>query len=344
MKNVFYFKNVNSCGGVESWIYYLSKLYNNFIFYYKEADPVQIERLCKNIEVRKYNGEDIECDNFFCNYNPDIIGNVKAKNYINMIHSDYKQLLISPNTDAIFNKNIAVSKLACNSFKEITGKQCEVIYNPVVIDKPKVSKYNDGKLHLISATRLTKEKGLARMQKLAQILEKNNIDYEWIVYTNRKRLPIGNNVIYEDTKLDISEEVAKADYLVQLSDCEAFCYSVVESLIVGTPVICTDLPVFKELEIKHGKNAIVCNMEMSNVDIELIKNGIPNFQYEPPKSEWNKYLDNNGSYNPKDKVKVRTIKRYYDIELEKSLMRGEELEMSKERVSILECKGMVERI
>ena len=34
------------------------------------------------------------------------------------------------------------------------------IYNPIEIEKPKVEKYNDGKLHLISATRLTKEKGL----------------------------------------------------------------------------------------------------------------------------------------------------------------------------------------
>ena len=344
MKNVFYFKVISSVGGVESWFWYLSKLYKNMIVYYKEANEEQIKRLSQNIEVHKYkDGEIIECDNFFCCYNPDIIDNVKAKNYFHIIHCDYKQVEFSPIVNPKFNKYIAVSKLAGESFKEITGIDYELIYNPVAIDIPKVEKQKDSKLHLISATRLTKEKGLDRMQQLAKLLERNGIEYEWVVYTNRKRQPIGNNVIYRDQNLDIINEIAKADYLVQLSDCEAFCYSVVEALMVGTPVIATDLPVLKELGVMNGVNSIICDFAMNNVDINLIKQKSLKFNYDQPKSNWDKYLDNNSTYNPNGLTNVRTLKRYYDLELGQ-LDRNHEYKMKKARASYLECKGLVEQI
>lgn len=58
MKVIMYFKLVNSIGGCESFIYYLSKKYE-FEFWYKEADPIQIQRLSHNIKVKKYNGEQL---------------------------------------------------------------------------------------------------------------------------------------------------------------------------------------------------------------------------------------------------------------------------------------------
>lgn len=336
MKNVFYFSEINSVGGVESWLWYLSKKYD-FQVYYRKANPEQIKRLAQNVECHKYK-EPIKCDKFFCNYNYNIEVDSPIKKHI--IHCDYKNVWFKPLQFEGF-EYIGVSKLACDSFKELTNKEAELIYNPVYIDKPKVLKYNDGKLHLISCTRLTREKGLHRMQKLARILEQNNIDYEWVVYTNRVREAIGNYVVYKEPKLDIIEEIAKADYLVQLSDCEAFCYSVVEALCSGTKVICTDLPVFKEIGIKHGENAIVCNMDMTNVDLDLLKNKT-SFKYEPPKDEWNKYLDTKKEYNPKELVEVKVLKRYTDIELNKSFNRGEIATMTKERASYLESKELVE--
>ena len=82
MTNVFYFKTISSVGGCESWFWYLSKLYKNIVIYYKEGNAEQIKRLANNVEVHKYKeGEIINCDNFFCCYNPDIIDNVNAKMY-----------------------------------------------------------------------------------------------------------------------------------------------------------------------------------------------------------------------------------------------------------------------
>lgn len=337
MENVIYFKKINSIGGVESWLYYLAKKYD-FKFYYKEANAEQIKRLSQYVEVHKYK-EPIKCDKFFCNYGFDI--EVEAKEKYEMIHCDFKQVDFKPLVYDGF-KYIGVSQLACDSFTELTGKECDLMYNPIEIDIPKVEKYNDGKLHLISATRLTKEKGLERMQKLAKMLDNAGIEYEWVVYSNRHRQVIGKNVIYKDPKLNIIEEIAKADYLVQLSDCESYCYSVVESLMVGTPVIVTDLPVFKELGIEHGKNAIICDLDMKQVDLYLIKEKMLKTGYKPPISDWNKYLSNKKTYNPNELVKVHTTKRIYDVVLNKHYAKNQEIEITKARASELEAKGLVE--
>ena len=341
MKNVFYFKTIGSIGGCESWFYYLSRLYKNMIIYYKEGNPEQIRRLANNVEVHKYKeGEIIKCDNFFCCYNPDIIDHVEAKMYAHIIHCDYKKVNFKPILNPKFNKYIAVSKLAGESFKEITGIDYELIYNPVDIDIPKVEKYNDGKLHIISATRLTKEKGLQRMQKLAKLLEANNIDYIWEVYTNKQRQIIGKNVVYKDPKFDIIKEIAKADILVQLSDCEAFCYTIVESAIVGTKVVCTNLPVLEELGI-NNTNAYICNFEMNNIDINELIKPITKQSYKPPKSNWDKYLDNDSNYNPEEKIKIQTKKAIWLIDENIHTIRGQELDITRSRASELECKDII---
>ena len=341
MNNVFYFKNINSIGGCESWFYYLSRLYKNMVIYYRTGSPEQIKRLAKNVEVHQYkDGEIIECNRFFCCYAPDIIDNVNAKEYYHIIHCDYKKVWFSPILHPKFNHYIAVSKLAGESFKEITGIDYILLYNPVDIDIPKVEKYNDGKLHLISATRLTKEKGLDRMQKLATMLDSSGIDYVWEIYTNKHKQQIGRNVIYKDPKMDIIEEIAKADYLVQLSDCEAFCYSIVESLCVGTPVIATDFPVLKELGVNE-KNAFICDFNMSNVNIQEIAKKPLKVAYKPPKNEWGKYLDNNSNYDPNELVKVIAKRSMYLVEENIHTIRGREIEIKRYRASELECKGYI---
>ena len=342
-ENVFYFKSVNSIGGVESFLYYLSCLYKNFVFFYKTADPIQIKRLAQNVEVIKYTDQKIKCKRFFCNYSPDIIENVEAEDYIFMIHCDYSQVNFSPPIDYKFTKYIGVSKLACEKFKEVTGKEAELIYNPIIITKTNIPKLKD-KIHLISATRLTKEKGGERINQLCRILEANKIDYDWKVYSNRRYRFVGKNITIEKPKLDLRKEIEEATYVVQLSDHESFGLTVAESLMLGTPVIVTDIPAFKEIGCIHGKNSIICDLNMKNIDIELIKKGLPEFEYEPPKSNWNKYLEKESNYNPNDKTTVLTLRRFFGITEDEHFGYNKKVEITKARASELECKGLVKRI
>ena len=89
---------------------------------------------------------------------------------------------------------------------------------------------------------------------------------------NDYNLSVSTYVEKEDTreKIDINvlnKEIEESTYLVQLSDHESFGLSVVESLMLGTPVIVTDIPAFKEVGCKHGINAIICNLNMDNIDM-----------------------------------------------------------------------------
>lgn len=342
LENVFYFKSINAIGGVESFFYYLSRLYKNMIVYYSEADAEQIKRLAKNIEVHKWNGETIKCKRFFGNYGLDtILPYIEADEKYFVIHCDYKRnKLCSPIVYPNF-KYIAVSKLAGESFNEMTGLPYEVIYNPVALDIPQVEKKKG--LHLISATRLSGEKGGWRIDKLSELLDKSGIKYDWTIYTTKpKKLKLSPNIIIKKPKLDLTKEIAESTYLVQLSDHEAFGLSVCESLTLGTPVIITDIPAFREIGCNED-NAIFLDLNMSNVDLGKIVKGLPPFKYSPPKSNWDKYLDNNSNYEPDKIVQCIVAKRYTDIELNKKLQRNDVIFIKQSRASYLEAKGLVKR-
>ena len=337
MKNVFYMHKLSSIGGVESYFYYMSKLYDIEV-YYTEADVEQVKRLAKNIPVHKYTGKPIECDRLFSNYRFSATTTAKEKYHI--IHYDPLNVGFGTTYEDGW-KYIGVSKVACKGYKAKTGHEAELIYNPVQIEKPKVEK--NKKLTLISMTRLTSEKGGNRINQLARMLDQKGIDYEWHIYTNRTRFAFASpHIIVHEQNLNLMEEVAKASWLVQLSDCESFGLSVCESLIVGTPVIITDLEAFKEIGCIHGKNACICDMEMKNVDLDLIVKGLPKFDYKPPKCEWDKYLSRDKHYNPDELVEVRTLKRWWDLETNNHYPRNHKVKVRQARASELEAKGIVE--
>ena len=312
------------------------------VVYYETGDPEQVKRLAKNIEVHKHNGEKIKCKRLFGQYGLDnFLPYVEAEEKYFIIHCDYKKTKYAKPLIYTGFKYIAVSKVAGNSFKEMTGIDYELIYNPVAIDIPNVKKSK--KLKFISATRLSGDKGGWRMLKLMELLDKTGIDYEWDIYSNKsKKITIESpHVNLKEPKLNLSKEIAEATYLVQLSDSEAFGLSVAESLILGTPVIVTDIPAFHEIGCNEN-NSIILNLNMLNVDIDKIINSKFDFKYKPPKSNWGKYLDNNSVYDPNELVEVEVLKRKYtDIELKEELKRGDIRKMTKQRKAYLEAKGFV---
>ena len=343
MKNVFYFWHINAIGGIESFFYYLARKYKDWdiTIYYKTGDEAQIRRLKQYVRVKKYNpNEKIVCDRAFFNFNLEIIDNVEAKEYIQIAHGDYKAMGIAPNTHPKITKYLGVSKQVCDTFKEVTGYDTELVYNPIEIEKPKKV------LNLISATRLTHEKGKERMIKLAELLDKAEIPYIWTIFTNDTKAIDNPNVVYMKPRLDIIPYIANADYLVQLSDNEGYCYSVIESLCVGTPVIVTNCPVFKELGIENGKNGFIVNFDMKNVPIQDIYKGLPKFTYKPKESNWDKFLlPGESTYEGEEKALVRATSGFIgkkDAERNIYPKIGEEWETSLERAEYLKSKGAVE--
>jgi glycosyltransferase involved in cell wall biosynthesis len=343
MKNIFYFRVINSIGGIETFFYYLAKKYKDWdiTIYYSKGDKAQIDRLKQYVRVKQYKGEKIKCDKAFFNFNLDIIDNVEAKEYIQIAHGDYKAMGLRPNTHPKITSYIGVSKQVCETYKEVTGYDTELCYNPIEAFKPKKV------LNLISATRLTAEKGKERIKKFAKMLDNEGIPYLWTIFTDNKDIIDNPNIIYAKPRLDIINYIANADYLVQLSDNEGFCYSVVEALSVGTPVIVTDCPVFKEIGVNKD-NGFILDFKLEKVPIKEIYKGLKKFEYTPPKDNWDKILKKGKStYQDelKQKVKVRVIAPYFDLELKEYKKESDPpFTVGKVRADLLCELGLVEEV
>lgn len=308
--NAYYFSYINKIGGIESHLYYIARKYGKYdiCVYYQNGDPKQIERLRSKVKAVKIDMRDrVECKNLFCCFNREILDICTAETKYLVLHGDYYamlqqgqlakyQLPIDPRID----KYLGVSQLVCDSWFKATGIHAEFIGEPVVLDKAKKP------LLFCSATRLSKEKGWWRMQKLAEELDRKGLNYLWMIYTDTQQKPT-ENMIFCQPRLDITDKLGIYDAFIQLSDNEGFCLSVVEALMRRVPVICTDLPVFNELGL-NDLNSIRLPLDMRNIPFERIEHiDKMKFYYEAPKDRWDEVLDHTkAKYD--DKYKVRATK------------------------------------
>lgn len=333
-KNVFYFTNINSIGGVETFYWYLVQKYHDrdIVIVYKTGDENQIQRLRKYVRVLQFKGQEIYCEKAFFNYTIDIIDHVHADEYYQLVHGDYTKFNVTPYIPPQIDHFLGVSKLVCDTWEQVTGAKADVAYNPIVIRKPRKV------LNLMSATRLTREKGKDRMIQLADALDRADIPFVWTIYTDDLQAIPNPSIIYRKPKLDIIDYIASSDYLVQLSDTEGYGFSVVEALCVGTPVIVTDCPVFKEIGIKNGKNAWVLPFDMSNIPLDDIYKGLPPFEYKPKEDKWGEILAKGANTYEKDMktmVEIVVTNDYFDLQLNRKCFAGDVITVSKVRAEYI---------
>lgn len=157
--NIFYMHKLSQIGGAESFLYYISRLLKDYdvTIVYRIGDGRQVNRLRRYVNVVRWNvGDEIICKKAFYNYYTDILDSVTAEEHIQVLHTDYKEQLKNIGYGFIPNpkiqRYIAPTKVVAEHFTELYKLPCEVVANPIILDKPKKV------LHLISATRLTKEK------------------------------------------------------------------------------------------------------------------------------------------------------------------------------------------
>ena len=335
--NIFYIPHFNVIGGVETYAYEMAKKYKDyditFIYSYDTSDPIQLNRLRKYARVIKLKPNTIyKCKNLFMSYGArfDIFD---AENIYYIIHANYKVQGLKPMVDDRITKYFGVSKWVADAYKEISNQEVGVAYNPITIEKPKKV------LKLISATRLTREKGKDRMIKLGEELNKSGIPYIWLIFTNDTKAIQNENIVYMKPRLDIRNYIAEADYLVQLSDTEAYSYSVLESLLLGTPVITTPIPSFKEM----GVIGYILDYDMKNIPIDDIYNKIPKVEnFKAPKDIYNKLLDKTkNTYDPNETIKVIAKRSFDDIVENKLRTKGEEFQVNVQRAEELREKGLI---
>lgn len=305
--NVILCNGIGEIGGIETFFYELGRKYGKYdiTIVYNYANNEQLKRLKKYVRCVRLT-EKIKCKKCFLMYNVSI-DMVEAEEYIQLIHANYKVQNLAVNTDKRISKYYGVSKWVAKDYEELLQKEgitkkVEVCYNPITIDKPKKV------LKLISATRLTREKGKERMIILANMLTKANIPFIWLIFTNDYDAIDNPNVIYMKPRLDIRNYIAEADYLVQLSDTEACPYSLIEANSLGVPCIYTPIPSLIEIGIQGYQ----VPFDMTDIAINKILD-IPKVDYTPPKDIWNELLVHKPStYDPNDTVEVISKKTFED--------------------------------
>lgn len=342
-KNVIYFPSFNSIGGVETYCYEMALKYGkdfDITILYRNGDPDQIKRLSEVCRVVKYTGQKIVCDVFIFGWGWDILDNVEAKKYVQTFHADYINRHLNPCPSEKITHRYGVSENTTKGIKDHFewAKDIQTMYNPYT---PKPTKRV---LRLISPTRLSPEKGKARMITLVNALDEAGIPFIWLVFTDDKEPLPNKSMVKVPTRLDILDYIADADYLVQLSDTEGYSYSVVEALCCGTPVIATDFAVAREQGIINGKTGYILPMDMSKIPIDDIYNHIPKFApLKPRESHYEKILAKGKSTYEEELKKMVTLTalvRFQDLEADVIRNMGEKWKATMGRGIELEAKGI----
>ena len=279
---VLYAKCIYAIGGIESWLYYVCKRYNEgqITVLYETADSCQLERLEKVVDVIQYNGQEFHCNKLIyvapIYFNEELNQGAMKKyliNHVNYGDTENTEMFELPELDGIY----AVSDFCAKSCKKKMVGDILTLYNPVEIDTPgRVVK-------LITACRWSKDKGNEQMLKFAEMMQHAGIQFLWFILTDEEPEYHHPNMIFMNPSLYIASLIQECDWGVQFTRTESFGLFPTECLKLGTPVILTDLEVFREIGIDE-KNALFYDLEMNGPDVKSVLDP-PKVKYKLPSSE-----------------------------------------------------------
>jgi len=337
---VMYIANAHKIGGVETFIYNfckeMCKFYDIIVVYTEHMDAMQIARLAEFVQVMRNPNKIIKCDTLISNrITDDVPSNIKFKKKIQMCHTC--QMKENYQIKKGWDEIVFVSQVAADSFRD-QAPEYKVIHNLTSTEKPRKT------LLLISAQRMTYEKGEQRIIDLAKAFQRKGIPFLWIVFTKNRLKEHVPGVIEADPTLCAKDFFKRADYVVGLSDIEAYGYTLVEAMQSGVPVLTTPISVLDEIGFKDGVNGYIVPFDVKEADVEKYYNKIPKFKALKNSNEdiikqWQQLLGDSkptGTYKPfSDFVKVVITESYGDLELGRNMMPGEIVNMRKERALLL---------
>lgn len=318
----------------------LRTLYDITILY-DTMSPTEINRLrplVRTIPQGTYNI--IQCDTLLLmrvwNEIPEGVQYKQLFQLVHCVNSPITPLQRDPK-DCIF--------VSDTSRKSYTDKKARVIHNMSSGTDPEKI------LVLVSTSRIgARDKGNQdkRMLKLANVLNRQRIKFLWFYFSDNTLVGAPDNLIRVSPLADVRDFLKRADYLVQLSDNEAYCYSITEALSLGVPVIATNIPVLSELGVKHKKHGYIIPDDCEVDGAQFLK--IPKFKpFEVDKPDdlikaWADVLGNTtptGDYIPEEKVITKVIQTYKDMELDRTLSPGEVVDMWRDRAEHLQSMDLV---
>lgn len=282
---MFHQKFCFKIGGIETANRHIAKAFadKNILFCFTTPDLKQMLELGETCDVvvddgvRRYETDVLILTNY--DSAPYIINRVTARKVYQQIHADFDGLTQMPMWENFLwlphdriNKVLAVSETAQKGLKKAFGVDSVIV--PNILTPPEKKR-----LVFLVLSRASAEKGIERLIELVKRMDAAGKDFVLYICTTRqqlkdptildhRRIVLVEPSLYNDVLLDC------ADYLVQLSDNESYCYSVREALQRQVPVIVSRIPEFEKL-IKDGLNGYILEKDLSNLNINKIFKHIP---------------------------------------------------------------------
>lgn len=332
---VVYCEYCATVGGISTVIYnfcYYMRKYYDIAVVYEKMDEMQIKKLSKIVQVRRWDpNKIIICDTLIINrLNDKIHANIEYKKTIQMCHAcKTANYQIPQDRDMLVN----VSEAS----KESWGEEAEsgtVIHNLVYTKSEKC-------LFLVSATRVNapdKGQNDQRMRMLAEMLTRADIKFLWFNFADGQLRNMPPSFVNMPAMANIHPYIERADYLVQLSDKEAYSMSILEALTMRTAVIATPFPSLFEEGFEDGKTGYVIPYDM-DFDVKKLLN-VPQFDFNYDNDsiikQWRELLGNTKprqTYKPDELVEIECICKYHDNILEKMIKPGERLKVTAQRAA-----------
>lgn len=294
---IIYVDELRTNTGVSNWVLNFCKALNQKYSilvlsgkFVKDSDKIFSKYvLCKVWKP----GKTYNCGTLIYNFPYNSRPNIISCNTYVILHCDYGNM----EREILFDKSVKYITL-CNTVHDGMLNKYNIDSEVISSFMPEFKKKRV--YRFISATRLKPEKGISRMLQLCEILKRNDICFQWLIFCEndiRSMLFESNypELIYggEQSNETILQYMSDCDYVIQLTDynVEGFCYAVHESLMVGTPVIVTDIPIFKDV-VKNGYNGYRIPLDMESINLEQILCNIPkDFVYEKDESNVGKWED-----------------------------------------------------
>lgn len=287
MKSIcFYYHHVNVIGGVEVAILNLiEKLHNeyNITIAYSAPDSSSemLIKMSEFADIVNLNYLSSEVDtvvycSVYCQRD-----RIKAKKELRWLHGCLGDMKVRLPKEKIENY-IAVGKVCKEQLDaQLINQESILIYNELnskihELAKNKLKK--EKKLNLVTVSRISREKGFERMLKVSEQLKKDGIDYVWNVvgsgydkrYEESIRKQAPENWVFHGKLENPFPYIKNADFLLQLSDYEAFGFVLLEALVLGTTVITTDYS--SASEMINDTNGYIIKKDLSDFTTDIFKN------------------------------------------------------------------------
>ena len=240
--------------------------------------------------------------------------------------------------------DVRANKVPTNDFINV---DVDAVANVRISTKPELIRIaakhflNQGTAEIASNVQQILEGNMREIIGQMQLVDAG-IPYIWTIFTNDTRVIQHPKIIFMEPQLNIRDYIAKADYTVQLSDTEAYCYTMIESLLLNVPVIVTPWACLKELNITNDYGFIL-PFDMTNIPVDEIYNKKFNFKYNLKPDNWNQILELSKSTYKEELNSIYTVEalsvyqnnKLVDAELGHIPEPGEVWDVSKERFDLL---------